>query len=678
MREFNTIADLKQATDLHEGELVQVLGYYGTNDGGGHQRLITTNVEFVSEPTMSMNGTNSLYANIHADFDQPINVKWFGIKNDASEDVSGKIQSILNHFDGSYTFFFPRGNYLLKDTLRVLDNQNVTGVSVQRDSSNQILDAVDPRGTIFIARLETNNEPDYSKNLVIVGHSTTLANIQVVYDKQKLPIERPPHEYEWTIKSATNTTDHIIIDNVVLFNSFKGIFLQNAGRFAISNVYGNPLSRGICIDTVSDEGRINNVHFWDFYTKRGEGSTEDTSMEKYVSENLIGYEFLDCDGVHVSNCFVWNCHTGFKVTGSDSRGGWINFNNCDIDKGSYACWHIDKANSVNVTNTTCIGNSNLNPAVRINSAGRINFSNVTTHPGTNAHAFLIDGTDEVTLNISNLNTGCLSYPVVVLNSQAKVSISNLSGSKLPPLGSSNTVLDGTPLFDAKKELPVTWSHGNGDWEVLLNNDFVHTTSCDITYLSMRTTPKVLAVTGIFPDSTAWHFIVRVQKDIGTSTAVDYSTTSPLRLHSYGSEQTIYIPFHHGLLDHKSELQVSIAAHNDTDGNTVRITGLSICEPLSIALQNSQIEMFKNKGYFLDPYKYGNTIEKCGSNVRVLAKTIPNFRNTIQPLAGAWEAGDRVYAVDPSVIPSGEAIEMICVSPGDYNPEPVWLPTIVKP
>lgn len=106
---FDTVADMKAATYLKNGDMAITSGYYEINDGGEAEYKIVQSSDIYVE-----NLNNNLKAEliIRGEWN---NVLKFGIKNDGTTDISTSLTNALA--TGLKNIFFPNGTYLLSEKL---------------------------------------------------------------------------------------------------------------------------------------------------------------------------------------------------------------------------------------------------------------------------------------------------------------------------------------------------------------------------------------------------------------------------------------------------------------------------------------------------------------------------------------------------------------------------------
>lgn len=106
---FDTVADMKLATNLVDGSFAQTLGFYSINDGGGAIYKITSTGTANEMDIIAIGST--LLANIVKS--DSMNVKQFGAKGDNTNNDTNNIQRALSVCSSSnITLRFPSGSYV--------------------------------------------------------------------------------------------------------------------------------------------------------------------------------------------------------------------------------------------------------------------------------------------------------------------------------------------------------------------------------------------------------------------------------------------------------------------------------------------------------------------------------------------------------------------------------------
>lgn len=115
---FDTVADMKLATNLVDGSYVRTLGFYSAGDDGGAIYKISDTGTANEKNVIAV---GNLYATLV--YGKNINVKQFGAKGDGIQDDTDYIQAALDALVNNGSLYFPKGyNFLTTDTLTLSAN----------------------------------------------------------------------------------------------------------------------------------------------------------------------------------------------------------------------------------------------------------------------------------------------------------------------------------------------------------------------------------------------------------------------------------------------------------------------------------------------------------------------------------------------------------------------------
>lgn len=124
---FDTVADMKNSTNLIDGSFAKTLGFHTLNDGGGATYKIRTitNEDVVNEmDIIALSSSNQLIAELVVE--NPLNVKKYGAYGDNSHDDTDVLQHV---FDISGTnggdIFLPTGKYKVTEPISMHWGQNL-------------------------------------------------------------------------------------------------------------------------------------------------------------------------------------------------------------------------------------------------------------------------------------------------------------------------------------------------------------------------------------------------------------------------------------------------------------------------------------------------------------------------------------------------------------------------
>lgn len=95
------------------------------------------------------------------------------------------------------------------------------------------------------------------------------------------------------------------IEDVFMLNPYLGINLDGSHLNLVRNVWGEPLSVGINADHCYDISRIENVHFWPYFTLG-------KKLRIWVQTNAVAFQFGRSDWQYMTNTFCYGYKTGYR------------------------------------------------------------------------------------------------------------------------------------------------------------------------------------------------------------------------------------------------------------------------------------------------------------------------------------------------------------------------------
>ncbi|HIJ66084.1 MAG TPA: hypothetical protein HPP77_09050 [Candidatus Hydrogenedentes bacterium] len=166
-------------------------------------------------------------------------------------------------------------------------------------------------GTVLMPT-EGKGEPEGTP-FIKLNTTSTLKGVTIFYPEQVR--ENPPHAYPWTVQGEG---DNCSIVNVTMVNPYQAVDFGSlfCGRHYINGLYAQALYRGLFIDQCYDVGRIENVHFWPFWTVATSGPLFD-----FTEENGIAFMIARTDGEMGVNLFQIFYNIGFYFTDKGHGGG---------------------------------------------------------------------------------------------------------------------------------------------------------------------------------------------------------------------------------------------------------------------------------------------------------------------------------------------------------------------
>jgi hypothetical protein len=113
--------------------------------------------------------------------------------------------------------------------------------------------------------------------------------------------------------------------DVLMVNPYQAVDFGSivAGRHYIRNLYAQPLRRGLYVGLCLDIGRIENVHFWPFWT----AADADSPVAKFMLEQGEAFIFGRADWEYVTNCFAISYKTGIRFMRGIGTGPYVGAGN---------------------------------------------------------------------------------------------------------------------------------------------------------------------------------------------------------------------------------------------------------------------------------------------------------------------------------------------------------------
>ncbi len=225
------------------------------------------------------------------------NVRDFGAKGDGVADDTSAFQAALDACgaEGGGIVFVPRGNYLIKGHLSIPPYVTLEGVWTAPSTWSQY------KGTTLLA---VEGEGDENGTPFITLHTgSTLKGVTIFYPNQKPDNIRP---YPWTIRGRG---DNCSIIDVLIVNPYQAVDLGThpCGRHYIRGLYAQPLRRGLYIDQCYDIGRVENIHFWPFWTW-----DEKSGIRDYLWKHGEAFIIGRTDWEYVFNTFCFGYRIGYR------------------------------------------------------------------------------------------------------------------------------------------------------------------------------------------------------------------------------------------------------------------------------------------------------------------------------------------------------------------------------
>ncbi len=185
------------------------------------------------------------------------------------------------------------------------------------------------RGSVLLATEGAGDENGHA--FLHLGFNSTLEGLTVFYPEQTKT--DPPVPYPWTVQSSG--ADNPAVVDCLLVNPYQAVDFGTvvAGRHYIRNLYAQPLRRGLLVDLCLDVGRVENVHFWPFWTAADADSPVGRFMLAQGEAFLLGRS----DWELLTNCFAIGYKTGFRFLRGAGSGPYEGAGNYLITGGGADC-----------------------------------------------------------------------------------------------------------------------------------------------------------------------------------------------------------------------------------------------------------------------------------------------------------------------------------------------------
>lgn len=227
----------------------------------------------------------------------------FGAKADGKTDDTAAIQKALDAAAATGgTVTLPPGQYVVAGSLRVPTGVMLAG-SWQMPHHGEY--------QVGTALLVTGGRGTESGPAAIeLAQSSGVRGLTILYPDQ---VNTNVVPYPWTIHG---TGMHNTVEDVTLVNSYNGIAIgpESNELHLIRNVYGCVLRRGVFVDSCTDIGRIENVHFNPHYwTRSGHPGAADMGPTlDYMRKHLDAFIFGRTDWQYCTNTFVYGAKVGYR------------------------------------------------------------------------------------------------------------------------------------------------------------------------------------------------------------------------------------------------------------------------------------------------------------------------------------------------------------------------------
>ena len=319
---FDTVADMKAATNLIAGDYARTLGYYDKNDEGGAFYRISSTAPAGYYETL----TSGLYAELI--IAAPMNVRQFGAKGDGVTDDTAKIQSAL---DNASTVIVPLGTYMVDAVTSInlnsynkllLDNDSIVKAIGNDQTSYKVINISNVHDVEIAGGTISGERDEHTGTSGEWGHC-----ISITGGAQKAYIHDTNLINGWGDGIYFNGcsdihTARVHVDNVRR-NGYSLISITNyvSEDDYIENTNGTAPQAGVDLEPNSANDFLYNVVFNNLYCKNN--TTTNFGMG-------IGGDNINSDYIVVNNLVCENGGNGIYLQSGVNRKGKIVFNDATI------------------------------------------------------------------------------------------------------------------------------------------------------------------------------------------------------------------------------------------------------------------------------------------------------------------------------------------------------------
>ncbi len=320
-------------------------------------------------------------------------VRDYGALGDGKTDETAAFQKALDIAAqaGGGVVYAPRGNYFFAGHLNIPNAVTLKGIWESVPAHNGIRDRGLPKptddGTTLL--VTENRGKEDGPAFITLNNNSTLKGVVLFYPEQD-PAEEPA-AYPWCIAMRGKNPAVLAVE---MLNPYNGIDASRNERHLIRDVQGQPLRRGVYVDSIYDIGRIENVHFNPWWSLK-------PKLFAWQQQNGEAFIFGRSDWQYVFNtfCFGYNigykfaqtkagvCNGNFLGIGADDCFTALTVENCAsmgllISNGEFVSFHgpdptmvrVEKTNSGSVRFVNCAFWGPCKQIAKLDGRGTVGFS----------------------------------------------------------------------------------------------------------------------------------------------------------------------------------------------------------------------------------------------------------------------------------------------------------------
>ncbi len=285
---------------------------------------------------------------------ESLSVRDVGATGDGTTDDTAAFQKALDSCSKALggVVSVPTGNYLIKGHLSVPSFVTLEGVfrapTARSKHRGSTLSAVEGRGSAA-------GEP-----FITLHADSALKGVTIFYPEQDAAM---PVAYPWCVRGMG---DNCTVLDVLMINPWGAVDFGThpCGRHLIRGLHGQPLNTGIFVDQCLDVGRIEDVHFWPFWSE---------AVLPFTTKEAVAFRFARTDWEMLSGCFCLGYKIGFHFTAVAHDAG----NALIVNSGPDMCAVGVQVDWSQVHAGILFQNCQINAGVQVNegSLGPVKFMN---------------------------------------------------------------------------------------------------------------------------------------------------------------------------------------------------------------------------------------------------------------------------------------------------------------